>query len=520
LDQHNLMVPTKRDLEGKLSTKLRKQPLVSNYMMWIVLLLVASGTVYTYISSQRILSLAAGDNLATLGVLPFDISDLEETDEVLLASFTDEVITDLSALEGMRVISPEASAKIKIHADKPTRELAETMGVTHLLRGEVKKVSNEMTLEVELVDARTGKNKWKHLFHKPFEHLSSVKRDISREIAVKLDASENPFLAEVSRKTASYKVMELYRKARNAASDRTEEGLLRSKAFLERSVAMDDSFALGFAGLSQCYSLMKVYDLIDPDSALFYASENAGKAFKLDRDLAEAYTADALKDYTFFLNDSKDIYELCQHAIQLKPSYDYAYHLIGKVLFDAEHYSEAKSYFNYALRLNPYEYVYQKMTARASEHMGDLEHAEEGYLKLLSNYPENEDALSALIKFYVNHQNWAQVEKYVTEHKDTFGQLCSELYISTQQGSLDIAEKRLETLREKYPERTFAALEASFFDRKGHTDAALKILKEAAYQKQDWIKELKLMPLSDAIRDDSTYLSILEIVKLDSEVIL
>ncbi len=517
LDQKDLAVPSALQLEGKLSTKLRKQPLTGNFLMWIVLLLVASGTIYTYISSQRILSLATGESLATLGVLPFDMSGLGKDDEVLLASLTDEVITNLAAFEGMRVLSPEASAKIKRDKDGPTRKIAESMGVTHLLKGQLKKDADNTFLEVQLVDARTGRNKWKYQFDKPFESLPEIKEDIAKNVAVNLEASENPFLAGVDRKHTSFRVLELYRKARDAASSRSRDGLSLSKELLERSIAVDSTFALGYAGLSQCYSLMKVYELIDTDTALFYASEYAGRAFLLDRDLAEAYVADALRQYTFFLSDSREVFDLCQHAIQLKPSYDYAYHLLGKVLFDAGKYHESLSYFNHAHRLNPYEYVYQKMIAKSMEAAGDKTSAERQYMKLLSNYPDNDDAIASVIKFYANLQDWQQVESLLKKQHNRFDKLCSELYVNTQKGDLSLAGKKLDTLKSQFPEKSISALEACFFDRMGHKQTTLMILQEANEKKQDWLKELRQMHLSDEIQKEPSFQRILESIQIDSD---
>ncbi len=514
LDLPGFAVPTSKQLEGKLSTRMRVKPAYANRVMWSVLVLLSIATVYTYVSSQRALALSEADRLATLGVLPFDFEQLQGDDEILASGISDNVIEDLATMQDMRVLSSEASQYLKEEEEQNFFKNAQEMGLTHLLKGKVDKVDDSVKLDLSLTDAKTGKDMWTKTFTRPADEILALQRDVAAHVAQRFDARSNSFRAEPTVQHVDFKVKKLYKMARAAANERTDEGLQRAVEHLKHSIQLDSTFALGYAWLSQCYSLMKVYGFMDVDSALFHAMENVGKAFTLDRQLAEAYTAHALMDYSFYRSDPQEVMQLCQQAIQLKPSYDYAYHLIGKLHFDQGDFETARPYFESAIKLNPYEYVYQRMLAAAMMKTGDQEQAEENYHTLAKRFPESPDAQSALAQFYMHTGDQESCADHVEKINDDFAKLSTQLYMHTYQEDMAASKAILEEIRRRYPHQPIRDLEVSYYDRVGDVDTVLQILAESAAKKEDWLHNLHNMDLSPATRNHEDYLRLVEEIKL------
>ena len=182
---------------------------------------------------------------------------------------------------------------------------------------------------------------------------------------------DNPFREkEIRPDHFHFEVKSLYHEARQMRRIPTPENILESISLLEKCISIDSTFALGYASLSLSYAMLKGYQGIDEKEIIEKASEYVGIALLYKRDLAEAYLAQALLNYNFGLSESQEVIELCQQAINLRPSYDYPYYLMGKTFFDQQNYVMAKQCFEYALELNPRGPDYKTMLSKSIETIG------------------------------------------------------------------------------------------------------------------------------------------------------
>jgi tetratricopeptide (TPR) repeat protein len=91
-----------------------------------------------------------------------------------------------------------------------------------------------------------------------------------------------------SRDTEAY---ELYLKGRYHWSKRTSEELHKAIEYLEQAIARDSGYALAYAGLADCYSVLCHYSVRPARELLPKAREAALRACALDDRLAEAHVS-------------------------------------------------------------------------------------------------------------------------------------------------------------------------------------------------------------------------------------
>ena len=66
----------------------------------------------------------------------------------------DEILTDLAKIADLKVISRTSVMRYKTGAARNLREIAQQLGVAHLVEGSVQRVSNRVRVNAQLIDAR------------------------------------------------------------------------------------------------------------------------------------------------------------------------------------------------------------------------------------------------------------------------------------------------------------------------------------------------------------------------------
>src|SRR5262249_28225175 len=87
----------------------------------------------------------------SLVVLPFENRGTDADDEYVSDGLTEEVITDLANLEGIRVISRTSAMKLK-GTQKDVRTLGRELDVQYVLSGSIRRAGNSLRVNAALVE--------------------------------------------------------------------------------------------------------------------------------------------------------------------------------------------------------------------------------------------------------------------------------------------------------------------------------------------------------------------------------
>jgi adenylate cyclase len=229
-----------------------------------------------------------GPAVPRIAVLYFEVMSADADDAYLAAGLTDDLIVDLTQVEGIHVAS-RADVQPYRERSVPPRTLAREINVNYVLTGSVRRAGNRARFSAQLVRATDGHVMWAERFDRTLEDLFDVQAEVSKRIVEALEVALKPGEKEMlDRKPSdSPEAYSYYLQARNLMdSGRTNNR--RAEALLKRSVEIDPKFALGHAALGECHAWRGLRWWAEPTAAADAAEPFAKRALEIDPNLLEA----------------------------------------------------------------------------------------------------------------------------------------------------------------------------------------------------------------------------------------
>src|SRR5213079_916550 len=91
----------------------------------------------------------------SIAVLPFENLSEEKANAFFTDGVQDQILTDLSQIADLKVISRTSVMQYKSGVARNLREIAEELGVAHVVEGSVQRAANKIRVNAQLLDART-----------------------------------------------------------------------------------------------------------------------------------------------------------------------------------------------------------------------------------------------------------------------------------------------------------------------------------------------------------------------------
>ena len=222
----------------------------------------------------------------------------------------DELLVRLSRIAGLKVISRTSTEKYK-SADANLREVAEQLGVTHVLEGSVQKASDRVRITVQLVNAKSDAQLWAETYDRKLSDIFEVQTDVAQRIATSLEAKiTGRERREITRvPTTNPEAYDAYLQARAFDGAQTPDDIRRGMELLRKAVELDPNFAIAWAGLARVES-EKYFGYIRTPEQLGRARQAAETAMRLQPELAEAHQAMGLFHYYCLQDFDRAIAEL------------------------------------------------------------------------------------------------------------------------------------------------------------------------------------------------------------------
>lgn len=255
-----------------------------------------------------------------VAVLPFANLSGDGGNDYLSEGIASEVAAALGRVEGLRVAPHTATAALW-RKGLETRALADSLGVATVLDGTVRRSGDRLAVTARLVDVRTGRDLWTESWDR--EDVVTIPAELVRATVGTLHGGRLP--ASPDRAVSNPQAHDLYMQARYGGwTLPTRERLERAVVYYQRAIALDQGFAMAYAGLAETYANLSNFGVLAPGEALARAGVNAERALELDPQLAEAHAA---KGIVLASTQDFDAAEAAfQRAIDLSPGYSWARH--------------------------------------------------------------------------------------------------------------------------------------------------------------------------------------------------
>ncbi len=288
-----------------------------------------------------------------IAILPFANISADPNDEYFADGLTEELISAVSKIGGLRTISRSSAMRFK-STDRTVTEIAAELHVGAVVEGSVRKAGSQVRISVHLVDVRSDENLWSQVYERKLEDIFAIQSDIAQKVAralqVHIQAQERERIEK--RATGSIESYNLYMKGLHDRGKETEDGYRSAMRYFEQALKEDPEFALAYAGLAECYDLMGDEGYLPPNESFLKAEEYARKALDLDDSLAEAHATLGAVMRTYHYDQSAAEGEF-KRAIELNPNYGKVCSTYGSYLACMGRLEEAVAEIIRAQELNP-----------------------------------------------------------------------------------------------------------------------------------------------------------------------
>ncbi len=264
----------------------------------------------------------------SIAVLPFDNLSRDPDNAYFCEGVQDEILTRLAKVADLKVISRTSTQHFKSTPDN-LPQIAKQLGVAHILEGSVQKASDQVRVNVQLINAMTDAHLWADTYDRKLTDIFAVESEIAKAVAeslqAKLTGSEKSSIAKAP--TVNPEAYELYLRGKFFAEKRTGADLHKSLEYYDQAIAKDPKYPLAYVGLADSHLLLTAYGAISPKESFPPARAALKKALELDDSLAQAHASSGLLA-GLELDLNRGISEL-ERAIQLNPNYATAHHWLA-----------------------------------------------------------------------------------------------------------------------------------------------------------------------------------------------
>ena len=431
--------------------------------------------------------------IRSMVVLPFENLSGDKDQQYFTDGMTDELIAHLAKIRSLRVISRTSSMEYK-GTHKTLSEIARNLNVDAVVEGTVLRSGDRVRITAELVQVSTDRHLWAETYESQLGDVlalqSRVASAIVNEIRINLTPEEQQRLA--STRSVSAEGYEDYLKGRYYWNKRSQQGLTKAIEYFQLATEKDPHYALAFAGLADCYSIIgsAIVGTVPSQDVAPKAKAAALRALELDDTLAEAQTSLATVRFNYDW-DWPGAAQGFQRSIELNPSYATAYQRyslylmamgrtkeslaqmnrareldplsismsfsLGWRLYMAHQYDQAIEQLQNTLDMDPNFALPRMVLGQAYEQKGAYPQALAELQKAISASHDSPQMLGALGHFYGASGNRSAAEKVLAQlMEQSKKQYVSPFYVAIVYAGLSENDKALDWLEKAYKDRSNA----------------------------------------------------------------
>jgi TolB-like protein/DNA-binding winged helix-turn-helix (wHTH) protein/tetratricopeptide (TPR) repeat protein len=351
---------------------------------WMLALILPFVLLFAFLLRFRTHKSDPAAPIRSLAVLPLQNLSGNPNEEYFADGMTDELITELAHIPGLRVVSRTSVMQDK-GARKSLAQIARELNVDAIVEGSVVRSGDRARITAQLIDTRSDKHLWAQSFEGPLGDILSLQDSVAHEISLQTSSVLTP-AARAGMTNARHITPEAHDAyLRGLYFIQRRDGDLAASYF-RKAIALEPDYGAANAGLAE--ALVTQYLASGKDAAAIMppAIAAARRAVELDPYSGEAYTALGAIDTNFLYDwsaaeqnlrkgielspsssDAETWYAIyltsvgrpaeavnaMQRAVTLDPLSFWANRLLGSMLFYARRYDESLAALKRALEIAP-----------------------------------------------------------------------------------------------------------------------------------------------------------------------
>lgn len=451
------------------------------------ILLVTAFGVGSYLYYGR----SSSKQIESIAVMPFVNQSGNPDVEYLSDGMTETLIRSLSQLPDLNV---KARSTVFRYKGKETdaKTVGTELGVQAVLNGRVIQHGEQLSLNLELIDARTENVIWTDQYDRKSSDLVSLQneiaRDVSSKLKLKLSGADQQKLGK--NYTTDPEVYRLYLQGRFYWNKRKKSEVAKAVVYFKQAIEKDPNFALGYIGLADS----------DEDNDRPLKKEYIRRALEIDDNLAEAHASlgyQYMLDYDWTASERE-----LKRAVELNPNYPQAHGWNGARLMMIGKYDESLASIQRGLEIDPtsnginfYKGVCLAVSGRTDEAIKQFNKLAE----MDPAFPWGHSFLSRVYTWTGDHAA-AVEERAKSQELDGKPENAKLLRESFASGGWEAFLQ--ESRRQSVGMASLAALSAAgYADR----EAAIRSLTDKAERGDFWLFLIRSDPIFDSLRGDPRF---------------
>src|SRR5215469_9686297 len=330
----------------------------------------------------------------SIAVLPFENLSEDKSNAFFADGVQDEIHTNLAKVADLKVISRTSVMQYRDKAVRNLREIAQQLGVAHVLEGTVQRVADKVRVNTQLINAQTDAHEWAENYDRPINDVFAIQSEIAKAIAEQLQARLSPSeRAEMAKPSTNDPIAyDLYLRARrldDLSNDPDAKGsLLQGISLLEEAVRRDPKFLRAYCLMSETHLDLYWGGFDHTDQRRELARIALQKAEEIQPDAGEVHWGKGVYAYHGLRDYNRALREL-EKAKELLPNEARIYVTIGAIGRRTARFQEAETNFKRAVELDPRNFIVVGEAASTFQAMRRYAEARRLYKQALSILPND-----------------------------------------------------------------------------------------------------------------------------------
>ncbi|MGL1887256.1 MAG: helix-turn-helix domain-containing protein [Reichenbachiella sp.] len=281
------------------------------------------------------------------------MSDSTEN-EYFSDGITEEIINALAQIKELKVTSRTSSFHFK-NKNEPIADIGATLNVTTVLEGSVRLSGSMMRITAQLIQVKDDFHFWSDTWDRKRENVFEVQDEISIQIADKL--REHIGHLEIKEHLVEHQItnVDAYEhilKAKYYKNLWNPSDVKKAITLYEHALSFDDSIAIIYVGIADCYSFLGTTGFIPFEEAWKKTIEYTQKALTIDDSLSEVHYQ--LANIAFFVEcDFTTSLAEMKQAIVLNPNNAEAHQFLSFLYVLAGERELSQKHLDNSVSINP-----------------------------------------------------------------------------------------------------------------------------------------------------------------------
>ncbi len=440
-----------------------------------------------------------------LAVLAFDDLSVARDHEYFSDGMSTELTILLSKMKDITIRDRRSAFTFK-NANATIRTIARELNVTHIIDGSVRTSGNDVRIDVQLIDARSGQYIWTQTFNRKMVNILEMQNDIAnrirRELKLKL-LRETVVTAKINPRAYS-----LYLQADFLFNKNSTDALTDAIALLEQSLTIDSTHAPAYTLLARSlFNSALNHQSIPYKEGLSRARRAIEKALTLDSNHGLAYSQLARIDLSQNL-DFESAKNNIRKALELDPNN--AVILANAIVVKgfSGNLDNVVEDHRKLIALSPREFAYYGNMGISQYWVGDLEGALSSLKKYIYYYPNAPVGHFIMAKIYFEKGDYQKALEMAQKEPVAQARYMAKSFAYFGLGQHEKSRQYFDKFINKNDEMARASV-AELYAYMGDRDNTLRYLEEAYELSDPELIELINFPVFRLVYGDPRWKALL-----------